>query len=250
MLRVLVVGDSCIDRYTYGTVNRVAPDKPVPILEIAETISSPGMASNLNRNLLHFGIKAELLTNSNFNTYVKERFVDLKTNHLFLRVDHGPIPEPLENLPDVSIYDIVVISDYDKGFLSETQIFNMCKAAKISFLDTKKLLGPWAESATYVKINEPEYNQSSGYLESQNKLNLIVTRGSKGASYRGIDYPTQPKEVIDVSGAGDTFLAGLVFAFSMNGSIETSIRLANEAANSVVSKRGVSLPELSELHMD
>ena len=42
---------------------------------------------------------------------------------------------------------------------------------------------------------------------------MIITRGSSGAEYNGIMYPVDKVDVRDTSGAGDTFLAGLVYAY-------------------------------------
>ena len=52
--RILVIGDSCIDIYSYCKSTRLAPDKPVPVLEVIETIETPGMAFNVfNLSLIH-----------------------------------------------------------------------------------------------------------------------------------------------------------------------------------------------------
>jgi bifunctional ADP-heptose synthase (sugar kinase/adenylyltransferase) len=242
MAEVFVFGESCVDKYTYGRVTRLAPDKPVPVLEEEYAETSPGMAGNVFRNLIHLGVSATLITNRNSSEIVKERFVDIDTNHMFLRRDLVGRPEPLtlESVP--STLDVAVVSDYDKGFLAPDIIGEICKRAKISFIDTKKQLGSWALDATIIKINEHEYKKSSSFIDSHPHIKLVKTMGGKGAQYDGTIYPTDPRDVIDVSGAGDTFLAALVAGFLQFGSIEDSIRLANEAAQKVVSTRGVSLP--------
>lgn len=242
MPEVVVIGESCIDRYTYGRVNRLAPDKPVPILEEEYSESSAGMAGNVFRNLTHLGVNSSLITNQNASEIVKERFVDIDTNHMFLRRDVGGSPEPLslERVP--TKLEVVVISDYDKGFLSAKLITEICDRAHMSFLDTKKALGPWSLSASIVKINEHEHRRSATFIDTQPEMRVVETLGGKGAKYMGKIYPTEPRDVIDVSGAGDTFLAALVAGYLDSGSIEHSIKFANEAAQKVVSSRGVSLP--------
>lgn len=242
MTEVLVIGESCIDKYTYGRTARLAPDKPVPVLDQEYAETSAGMAGNVLRNLRHLGVPSDLITNLNANEIVKERFVDLETNHMFLRCDSGGYPEPLnlnrvpESLP------FVVVSDYDKGFMSQELIFEICKRAEISFLDTKKPLGPWALAASFIKINEHEHKRSARFIDSNPDLNIIETLGGKGAQYKGSVFPTESRDVIDVSGAGDTFLASLVAGYLKSGSIQSAIKLANESAQKVVSARGVSLP--------
>jgi sugar/nucleoside kinase (ribokinase family) len=135
-----------------------------------------------------------------------------------------------------------VVSDYDKGFLSEEQINFLCSRARMSFLDTKKTLGGWARSAGIIKINEHEHKRSFDFIQSNPDLTIVETLGSRGASYRGRFFPTEAKDVIDVSGAGDTFLAALVSGFLTSGLLEDAIGVANAAAQKVVSARGVSLP--------
>lgn len=242
MTDVVVIGESCIDKYTYGRVSRLAPDKPVPVLDEELSETSLGMAGNVFRNLTHLGVPSDLITNLNADEIVKERFVDIDTNHMFLRRDFGGRPEPLslDRVPEV--LPIVVVSDYDKGFMSPDLIFEVCKRARISFLDTKKLLGPWALAATFIKINEHEHKKSAEFIDSNPDLNVVETLGGRGAQYKGSVFPTEPRDVIDVSGAGDTFLASLVAGYLKSGSIHSAIKLANESAQQVVSARGVSLP--------
>ena len=53
-MKVLLIGDSCIDKYVYGEVKRLNPEAPVPILEPKREESSKGMAWNVFDNLLAF----------------------------------------------------------------------------------------------------------------------------------------------------------------------------------------------------
>ena len=237
-----MIGESCIDKYTYGRVSRLAPDKPVPVLDEELSETSLGMAGNVFRNLTHLGVPAELITNLNADQIVKERFVDIETNHMFLRRDSGGRPEPLSLGQVPQSLPIVVVSDYDKGFMSPELIFEVCKRARFSFLDTKKPLGPWALAASFIKINEHEHKRSGEFIDSNPDLNIIETLGGRGARYQGDIFPTESRDVIDVSGAGDTFLASLVAGYLQSGSIHSAIKLANESAQRVVSARGVSLP--------
>lgn len=240
MPKVLIVGDSCVDRYSYGTVTRLAPDKPVPILEQTSTQDSPGMAGNLARNLTQLGVNIELLTNDDWQEVIKERFVHSSTNHMFLRRDLGQSQGRLSEIPDLSIFDAVVVSDYDKGFLSESQIEALCGAAKISFLDTKRRLGNWCLNATFVKINEYERDRSSFFLDQHPEISIIETLGSRGAKYRSKVFEIEPLEIIDVSGAGDAFLAAFVAKTLSGASVEESIVFANSSARKVVAARGVT----------
>ena len=69
---------------------------------------------------------------------------------------------------------------------------------------------------------------------------MIVTIGSKGCKYKNKIYSVPEVSVKDVSGAGDTFLAGLVTNYLKHNNIEQAIKFANECATIVVQKRGVT----------
>jgi ribokinase len=65
----------------------------------------------------------------------------------------------------------------------------------------------------------------------------------KGAMFNNINYPSpSPKQTIDVSGAGDTFVASFMVKYYKTEDISDSIKFANEMASIVVSKRGVATP--------
>jgi bifunctional ADP-heptose synthase (sugar kinase/adenylyltransferase) len=122
-MKILVIGDSCIDVFRYGKVNRLAPEAPVPVIVPQSETSNPGMAGNVVRNIEALGHKVDFITNE--NEIKKIRYVCSKYNHLLLRVDEGDKcnlihPNVLENIK-WDEYDAVVISDYCKGFLSENK---------------------------------------------------------------------------------------------------------------------------------
>jgi ribokinase len=72
---------------------------------------------------------------------------------------------------------------------------------------------------------------------------MVVTLGMKGAMYNNVNYPSpSPKQTIDVSGAGDTFVASFITKIYETDDISDSIKFANEMASIVVSKRGVATP--------
>ena len=136
-------------------------------------------------------------------------------------------------------YELIAISDYNKGFLSESDIEHICSLHPNVFLDTKKKISGWAMKAKFIKINAPEYNQSENFILQNLTDKVIKTDGKNGAWYQHLHFPTHEVEVRDVSGAGDTFFAGLCAKFLEEGDIEESIRFANLCASKVVQKRGV-----------
>lgn len=228
--KVLLIGDSCTDRYVYGEVKRLNPEAPVPILDYKRTETRQGMAWNVYNNLRSFGIEVYMLTNE--EKIVKTRYIDEKTNQQILRLDEETKVKPMTyDIPNEK-YDVIVISDYNKGFITESKLFEIVYNAKCPvFMDSKKTQLPTYNC--YIKINDIEYHKLKGKYD-----NLIITRGGKGAEYDGVLYPGEKVNVYDVVGAGDTFLCGLVYGYLKYAKIEEAIPLANKAASIAVSNPG------------
>jgi len=241
-MKILVIGDSCTDIFRYGEVNRLAPEAPVPVIKPDREISNPGMAGNVVTNLKALGADVDFITNQ--TEIRKVRYVCSKYNHMLLRVDENDTCEafnPSSLL--LNKYDAVVISDYCKGFLSKEDIKMISQLYQSTiFLDTKKILGDWAHYVNFIKINSIEYNKSKEQIDNGLVLQdkTIITRGKYGCNYQNKNYPTQEVPVKDVSGAGDTFLAGLVFEYVRTRNIEQAIQFAQECTTIVVQKLGVS----------
>ena len=145
-------------------------------------------------------------------------------------------------------YDAIIISDYCKGFLEESDIEHICKYNKNVFVDTKKKLGEWINDADFIKINELEYQKNHELLsENGFEEKLIVTLGSKGCRYNGKDFPVKEVPVKDVSGAGDTFIAGLVRGYLDTQDIESAIEFAQKCTTFVVQQHGVATVTLKEI---
>jgi len=229
-MKVLLIGDSCEDRYFYGDVKRLNPEAPVPILEYKRGVTTQGMAWNVFNNLDAFGVEIDILTNE--EEIIKTRYIDEKSNQQIMRYDEEPKIKPFSYEFPQGNYDALVISDYDKGFLTTEKIFELTsRFVGPVFIDSKKTNLP--EDA-YIKINELEYEKMS-YC---NHDNLIITRGGKGAEYRGKLYPAEKVNVFDVVGAGDTFLAALIYGYLKYGRIDKAIPIANKAAAVAVSHTG------------
>ena len=242
MKKILVVGDSCNDVYTYCHSTRLAPDKPVPVLEIDGVTTTPGMAMNVLMNVESLHKNVDIITNPNWQYNQKNRYVDKNSNHMFMRVDTSTIIERIDTSTiNYNEYDTIIISDYNKGFLTEEDIEEICTVHSQVFLDTKKVLGSWSSGAKYIKINNYEYERSKKFIKSHIKHKVIQTMGSKGCSYCGKIYSVEPADVIDVSGAGDTFMASLCVKYTQTGDISTSIDFANMCASKVVRKKGTSI---------
>jgi len=228
--KILLIGDSCIDEYVYGTCERLNPEAPVPILKFNRKETKNGMAWNVKENLKAFGLEVYVLTNS--EKIIKTRYIDEKYNHQILRVDDEKLLKSMDYELPTEHYDALVISDYDKGFITKQKLYELVDWFNGPvFIDSKKTILP--ESKCFIKINEDE----SKLLKNKHD-NLIITKGSKGAEYQGKLYPGENVSVFDVVGAGDTFLSALVYFFLIYGKIEEAIPYANKAASIAVSNFG------------
>ena len=250
MNKVLVIGDSCLDEYIYCTASRFCPDAPVPILKPESFVSTLGMAGNVVDNLEALGIEVELISNA--NKIKKTRYVDSKTNHMFFRIDEGEddiFPIAKKSLEEIvwENYNAIIISDYCKGFIDEATISYIAEQHPITFLDTKKPIDNYAKDITFIKINDVEYRYSADFLDKDYLNRLIITRGPNGAEYEGKIYPVKKVDVRDTSGAGDTFLAGLVSNYLENYNIVEAIKFANKCSTQVVQKKGTAKINKNEI---
>ncbi len=201
------------------------------------------MAGNVVNNLKSYGIDSDFYHQQ--EELIKQRFVDDLTNHTFLRVDNTDkvktvILSDLLGHHCLAGYDCIIISDYCKGFLSSDTIRYVCNKHNNVILETKKIPGDYCKNASFIKMNESEYEDIKPHInESEWESKLIVTLGDKGTKYRDKIYPVKKVEVFDLCGAGDTWLAAFAFEYTNTWKIEKAIELANDAAVEVVQRRGV-----------
>lgn len=250
-MKVLVIGELCVDKFIYGSVNRLCPEAPVPILNPTEIVENPGMAGNVVQNLKSLINDIEIIHWHQSSKIEKIRFVEKKSNHIILRVDEGET-SPIEKLsflsPEkkhtISESDIVIISDYNKGFLDNIIISQISELSKLIIMDSKKIFDlEIINNIDFIKVNEIEYNNNKEIVDNH-KEKFIITLGSKGVKYNGIIYPSRkPQETIDVSGAGDTFVSAFSLKFLLSNNVIDSIEFANEVCSDVVSKKGVAVPD-------
>lgn len=244
-MRVLVVGETCQDIFCYGDCTRLAPEAPVPVFSLISEKYSPGMATHVQKNIKSLGVECDIFTNSNWESVQKVRYVDDRTNQMFIRIDKNDHMISRCDVTEIEFdgYDAIVISDYDKGFLLEGDLEFIFNNHPTTFLDTKKALGSWAASAKFIKINSIEYDKSNQSLRDLYKKKLIVTTGKYGCRYNNNSYAVEQVSVKDVSGAGDTFLAALTVEYLRTNDITKAIEFANECSTRVVQKRGVTVIE-------
>lgn len=240
MYRILLIGDNCTDIYQYGTIDRISPEAPVPVFKFSHEESKPGMAGNVALNLEAFGCSVNFLHGK---TSTKTRLIDLRSRQHIVRIDVDEMSTPIEfetNIPD--LYDAVVISDYTKGTVGYETVEEVRKIYNGPiFVDTKKHDLARFEGCI-VKINSHEYS-----LAKSVPSDLIVTAGDMGAHYKDVHYPTSKVEVVDVCGAGDTFLSALVFEYLNTKDMSLAIAFANKASAISVQHSGVYVLTLEDI---
>lgn len=247
MVKILVIGESCDDIFIYGLCDRLSPEAPVPVFKPIEIKMNKGMSGNVVENLKSIRTSSiEIEHWFQDEAITKTRYVDKKSNHMFLRVDIGEekINKKIINRSDVDVIksaDIVIVSDYYKGFLDEDSLIAIGHNAKLSILDSKRILSDEiCNKFSFIKLNEHEYKQN---VKIKSNKNLIITLGSLGCSFnQEIFNSEKPLETIDVSGAGDTFTSAFILKYYETMDIRESLKFANKMASIVVSKRGVATP--------
>jgi bifunctional ADP-heptose synthase (sugar kinase/adenylyltransferase) len=246
-MKILVIGESCLDIFIYGKADRICPEAPVPVFNPSNSVKSYGMAGNVFNNIKSLCLKEDINIKIHIETNIirgsKTRYIDTASNQMFLRVDND-LYYKNEHLNNIEDYDIVIVSDYNKGFLSEKDLIEIGGRAKCSFIDTKKKYNSeWANLFSFIKINEKEAIENGFYDNwKEAHKNTIVTLAEKGCTFNFKKFAIEkPSEVRDVCGAGDTFLASLAFKYFITKDIEESIIFAQECCQIVISKKGVTV---------
>ena len=303
--RILVVGDLMIDHYLWGGCERISPEAPVQVVDIVKETTVLGGAGNVINNLISLGASVsvasvigddengselkQMLDNIGVNatalvsqkgrkTSKKSRII--ASSQQILRYDK----ESKDSISDESVayvldelhqhidgYDMVIISDYGKGVITQKlaqSVIALSKKHNIKVLVDPKgkdyskyrgasLLTPnkkEASEATGIAINdEASLKEALTILKTTCDLDIsMITLSEDGIAILEDEvktFPTVALEVFDVTGAGDTVIASIAFALSASKSIEESAKFANLAAGVVVGKIGSATVSLDEIEM-
>ena len=256
-MRILVIGESCLDRYVYGDCKRLSPEGPVPVFSPLGTVEQRGMASNTFcnlENMLTSPDTAKLVTNFQglHNKNIKTRYIDNKTNQILLRIDEhdqcdniGHIISRVELLSKgdykTEKCDVVVVSDYHKGFLNNKDLVDIGNMFSTSILDTKRVITKdILDAYNFVKLNEHEFKQNIEVVLTNNSLGkCVITLGVEGVKFLKDVFPPSKKiQTFDVSGAGDVFTAAFSYSIAGGFSVSDSIATAQNCCIKVIQHRG------------
>ncbi|MEK7773114.1 MAG: D-glycero-beta-D-manno-heptose-7-phosphate kinase [Deltaproteobacteria bacterium] len=302
--RILVVGDLIMDHFIWGRVRRISPEAPVPVVEVTSESLLLGGGANVVNNIHSLGgkslvtgviggdddgkrlIKAlkdkgisadGIIADAKRPTTIKTRVIAHSQQVVRFDREKKDRIEP-ESFARVLSYirktvksvDLVVISDYAKGLITDTLVEetrDICGSlGKPVAVDPKVEHFDYYRGVTVVTPNNVEASQASGVDITDdaslhragevlfNKLGcgaLLITRGENGMSLFEADcethIPTVAKEVFDVSGAGDTVIGTLALALASGADFKEAAVLANFAAGVVVGKVGTATLTPEEL---
>lgn len=305
-VKVLVVGDVMLDRYWWGNVSRISPEAPVPVVSLETTSLALGGAANVAANIAGLGATPfligvtgddedarflpEILQKTNIKNFklfpINKRKTTVKTRIIahdqqVVRID-SESTEPVSRseteiiLAQIQKFlekaDIVLVSDYNKGFLTEkflSQLITLAnKKSKKILIDPKGKDYSKYKKATLLTPNQREAADACG-LEADNQSltdkaakillkdlalkALVITQGEKGMTIlekenKLFHLKATARKVYDVTGAGDTVIAVLAVALASGLSLQQSAEIANLAAGLVVEKVGTTVITKELLH--
>jgi D-beta-D-heptose 7-phosphate kinase/D-beta-D-heptose 1-phosphate adenosyltransferase len=304
-INAVVVGDLMLDEYLWGATERISPEAPVPIVSVGREDLRLGGAGNVVNNLRVLGANvalASILGDDRDGEVIRERLrkaqvdVDalvhdparitsrktriLSGNQQMLRIDRESTlaieaemeQQLLQGLNNkIASADVIYLSDYGKGVLSESLIQGVIAQARQKnipvVVDPKGTDYSRYRGATLLTPNRKEASLATGIdihddkslcaageqiLEVGALQALVLTRSEQGMSIfqhneLPVHLPTRGREVYDVSGAGDTVLTVIGLGIAAGFSLEQAAFMANIAAGVVVGKVGTSTANPAEL---
>jgi D-beta-D-heptose 7-phosphate kinase/D-beta-D-heptose 1-phosphate adenosyltransferase len=250
-MKVLVFGDVIVDKYIYGTSERISPEAPVPVVKYQHEVKTLGGAGLVYENLKSLGVDVTLFE-TNQPRSIKTRIIC--DGHYITRIDDDKDADGAAVLKNVlrsefSQYDYVILSDYNKGVLDDS----LRIIEHINKFDCKIIVDPKEHATQYkdawlVKPNNSEFTKF-GFCQWQG--NIITTNAGDNvlASIDGVEYnlPVAQVEVSDVTGAGDCFLAAFVYGLTKNYNYTQCLELAIKGSRRAVQHVGTHILTHSDI---
>ncbi len=302
--KVLVVGDIMLDKYLWGEVSRISPEAPVQVVNVVRETYEPGGAANVANNvsalsgtafmvgiagndeaknilleeLKHRGINTEGIFIDNDKPTIQKIRVMGRGQQL-LRVDYEKKEHTSKDVENSMVrfferkmkdFDIVVISDYAKGVITQAVSSKLVGIAKENskevIVDPKPKHKELYSNVSLITPNNAEASEMTGIEESDSEAvlemgsklvkylnaNVLITRGEKGMSLFEKDgsashIPAKAKEVYSLIGAGDTVVATMALAMASGAGMKEAAFLANIAAGIKVGKIGTASVSVEEI---
>ncbi len=310
-LKVLVIGDLILDEYLFGNVERISPEAPVPVVWVRSEKHALGGSGNVIQNLASIQVNSivmgrvgkdkaystlkqllseqkvsdsdfELIESETLPTILKTRII--ASHQQICRVDKEeilPLTENEENLvieklkEKIAKCSAVIISDYDKGYLTERVITECIRIARQQ--EVIVTVDPQVShffQYKYIDIMTPNHHEAGKALgkklSSEKEIEdacielckrlepkaMMITRGEKGMSVYDVSekkfhhIPTVAREVFDVTGAGDTVISIYTAFLAAGMSILEASLVANASAGVVVGKLGTATVSIKEIEQN
>ncbi len=279
-INILVVGDIMLDKYVLGEVERISPEAPVPIVHVYDEYCTLGGCGNVVRNIRELGPKvvclssisndnngqkvlekllelgvAPLLIGDSETTISKERVIASERKIQMIRVDrevvtdidHNELIQALETDYDIDDFDIIIISDYAKGVITNQLMQYFNRKTTRFIVDPKPKNSHFYGNPYIITPNEKECTEMGGSakLLSNGAEYVLETKGKRGMTLyddtENWNITADEVEVYNVSGAGDTVIAVMATCLSMGWNALDSAYIANRCASYVVTKSDTSV---------
>lgn len=220
-MKLLVLGDLIRDVYVFGRVERMCPEAPVPVLIPEDERESDGGVGLVFHQLEELGCNVDWAYGSKS---CKRRF--FAGSHLLCRIDNDSYDvAPLEFSDWMKKYDAYVVADYGKGAMSRELAEQIVATKKKVFVDAKHHWDWYQGFNTFAFPNEQEAAICEGMF-----VQVVKKLGAKGCEWDFLKLPATASKVVDVTGAGDIFMAGFVYAWTLQLPAEDCLQFANAIA--------------------
>lgn len=306
-LKVGVIGDVMLDTYMWGNVDRISPEAPVPIVSLQKEEYRVGGAANVALNIQSLGATAFVLSvtgndadadklnqllqaqkiNAAYCVKSNSRITTNKTrvisrNQQMLRLDaeitndldaadEEKLIELFEQFVEKEKPDVVILQDYNKGVLTQSNIgiiISICRQKGIiTAVDPKRKNFFTYKHADLFKPNLKEVKEALGILSTDVDLQMLqeihhqlqqqlhhqisfITLSEKGVFYqqeKSALIPSHLRNVADVSGAGDTVIAVSALVYAASKNVHLMAEVANIAGGLVCEVVGTAAIEKSKL---
>lgn len=301
--KVLVIGETFLDENISGSAERLSPEAPVPVFNNGKSSFHLGGAANVAKNLANLELEVSLLTvlgNDNYSlktkslinfygirlldnelsikeTMRKIRFI-VNQQQLFRYDIENKISSDIAEYISLKIYDIcfeydlIIISDYNKGLLDKLNSKKLKSIfRKPLLIDSKSCKEDLISNASILKPNLSELkticslyginevNKEDQLIKIIKRFNIdsiLLTMGSEGMMLcnkenNDINFSyIKPfeRDVFDVTGAGDTVISVLGYCIANGMNLILSAEKANHVASISVSHLGTYTPTLKDLN--
>jgi len=301
--RVLVLGDIMLDNYLYGDASRLSPEAPVPVVNYTRQELMLGGCGNVIKNLVEFGINTGIISvvgRDSIGAIIEKQLISLSVDiQGLIKSENRPSTEKMRVIAqnqqivrfdreatfdidemevsqlkkefDLMIldYDLVLISDYSKGVLTDAfcrYVISRCNdLKKLVMVDPKISNFNKYSGAFLVKPNLAEAKLISGsrldsvdelisatnFIRAEHNINsVVITMGSKGVFYNFGPHGKVDAHrvgVYDVSGAGDTFFAALTLCIILGVRLSDAVIFSNAAASIVIQKFGSQVTSIDQV---